>query len=78
MGPLIFGQYPDSMQKLVGNRLPKLTNQMSTLLAGSLHFLGVNHYTTLYARNDRSKIRKFLLDDASTDAGVISTGKRAK
>ncbi|KAJ6825564.1 beta-glucosidase 25 [Iris pallida] len=74
--PLIFGHYPRSMQRLVGNRLPNLTNEMSSLLAGSLDFLGINHYTTLYARNDRSRIHKLVMDDASADAGVIKTAFR--
>lgn len=76
--PLLFGQYPRSMQDLVGSRLPTFTAEMSKLLAGSLDFLGINHYTTLYARNDRTRIWKRILDDAYTDAGVIRTGKTHK
>ncbi|XP_039113976.1 beta-glucosidase 25 isoform X2 [Dioscorea cayenensis subsp. rotundata] len=74
--PLLFGQYPRSMQDLVGSRLPTFTAEMSKLLAGSLDFLGINHYTTLYARNDRTRIWKRILDDAYTDAGVIRTAFR--
>ncbi|KAM0937059.1 putative beta-glucosidase [Dioscorea sansibarensis] len=74
--PLLFGQYPLSMQNLVGSRLPTFTSEMSKLLAGSLDFLGINHYTTLYARNDRTRIWKRILDDASTDASVIRTAFR--
>lgn len=66
------------MQRLVGKRLPKFTSEMSKLLAGSLDFIGINHYTTLYARNDQSRIRKIVMNDASTDAGVIKTGKILK
>lgn len=61
------------MKELVGSRLPRFTSEMSRLLAGSLDFVGINHYTTLYARNDRTRIRKLILDDASSDAGVIKT-----
>ncbi|XP_072953891.1 beta-glucosidase 25 [Typha angustifolia] len=73
LDPLIFGQYPMSMQNLVGDRLPQFSTEASNLLVGSLDFVGINHYTTLYARNDRTKIRKFLMGDASTDADVITT-----
>lgn len=66
------------MQKLVGKRLPKITPKMSRLLVGSLDFIGINHYTTLYARNDRTRIRKLVLQDAATDAAVITTGKMPK
>ncbi|XP_028551772.1 putative beta-glucosidase 41 [Dendrobium catenatum] len=76
LDPLIYGRYPYSMQKLVSNRLPKFTDEMSILLAGSLDFLGINHYTSSYVRNDRSRIRKFLLKDASGDAAVIKTSTR--
>ncbi|KAG5551140.1 hypothetical protein RHGRI_009535 [Rhododendron griersonianum] len=76
LDPLFFGEYPPSMQKLVGKRLPKITPKMSRLLVGSLDFLGINHYTTLYARNDRTRIRKLVLQDAATDAAVITTSSR--
>ena len=63
------------MQKLVGKRLPKISSETSKLLAGSLDFVGINHYTTLYARNDRIHFRKLVLRDAFTDAAVITTRK---
>ncbi|KAL4201797.1 hypothetical protein AMTRI_Chr02g260480 [Amborella trichopoda] len=73
LNPLFFGKYPVSMQNLVGNRLPKLTPEMSGSLIGSLDFVGVNHYTTLYAKNDKNRIRKLILRDASSDVAVIAT-----
>ncbi|KAJ0974851.1 hypothetical protein J5N97_016816 [Dioscorea zingiberensis] len=60
----------------LGCRLPTFTGEMTKLLAGSLDFLGINHYTTLYARNDRTRIWKRILDDASSDAYVIRTAFR--
>lgn len=75
MDPLIFGHYPLSMQSLVGDRLPQFSTEMSKLLVGSLDFVGINHYTSLYAKNDRIKIRKLILSDASSDANVITTRK---
>nr|CAD1832121.1 unnamed protein product [Ananas comosus var. bracteatus] len=73
LDPLIFGHYPLSMQSLVGDRLPQFSTEMSKLLVGSLDFVGINHYTSLYAKNDRIKIRKLILSDASSDANVITT-----
>lgn len=61
------------MQKLVGDRLPKISEKMSQLLIGTVDFVGLNHYTTLYARNDKSHIRKRVLQDALSDAAVITT-----
>lgn len=63
------------MQRLVGNRLPEISQETAKFLLGSFDFVGINHYTTLYARNDRTGIRKFILQDASSDAAVITTCK---
>ncbi|KAL7087809.1 hypothetical protein ACP275_13G091000 [Erythranthe tilingii] len=76
LDPLLLGNYPVSMQKLVAERLPKITYEISQLLKGSLDFIGINHYTTLYARNDRTRIRKFVLQDASSDSAVITTSSK--
>lgn len=66
------------MKKLVGGRLPNISHTTSKFLAGSFDFIGINHYTTLYARNDRTHIRKIILQDASSDAAVIATRKMSK
>jgi beta-glucosidase len=63
------------MKKFVGKRLPKISPATSKFLVGSLDFLGINHYTTLYARNDRSRIRKLIVKDAIADAAVITSRK---
>ncbi|XP_017979544.1 PREDICTED: putative beta-glucosidase 41 isoform X2 [Theobroma cacao] len=76
LDPLFFGDYPLSMKRLVGERLPQVLPEMSKMLLGSLDFIGINHYTTLYARNDRTRIRKLILQDASSDAAVITTSFR--
>ena len=69
----MYGDYPQTMKKLVGDRLPRFTSDDSESMAGSLDFVGINHYTSLYARNDRTRIRKLILNDASSDAAVIAT-----
>lgn len=66
------------MKNLVGERLPEISLEMSKFLMGSLDFVGLNHYTTLYARNDRTRIRKLILQDASSDNAVITTGMQSK
>ena len=78
LDPLLLGDYPLSMKKLVGERLPKISQAVSKLLVGSLDFVGINHYTTLYARNDRIRIWKFILQDATSDSAVITTRKLFK
>ncbi|CAM8987874.1 unnamed protein product [Rhodiola kirilowii] len=71
LDPLFYGEYPPSMKKLVSERLPDISSEVSELLKGSLDFVGINHYTTLYARNDMSRIMKLLLQDASSDSAFL-------
>ncbi|CAM8999159.1 unnamed protein product [Rhodiola kirilowii] len=71
LDPLFYGEYPPSMKKLVSERLPDISSEVSELLKGSLDFVGINHYTTLYARNDRSRIMKLILQDASSDSAFL-------
>ncbi|KAG5522454.1 hypothetical protein RHGRI_034587 [Rhododendron griersonianum] len=70
--PLILGNYPDTMIDRVGDRLPRFTKAESALVKGSLDFVGINHYTTFYARNDTSNIMGVLLNDAFADSGAIT------
>lgn len=63
------------MKVFVGERLPEISPEMSKIIVRSLDFVGLNHYTTLYARNDRSRIQKLILQDAYSDAAVIATCK---
>lgn len=65
------------MQTQVGDRLPQITPEVSEFIIRTLDFVGVNHYTSLYAKNDKTGIRKFILRDASTDAAVITTSKQS-
>nr|XP_027102880.1 furcatin hydrolase-like [Coffea arabica] len=51
LDPLVFGDYPQSMRRLVGKRLPRFTREQSQLVKGSLDFLGVNYYTSNFAAN---------------------------
>ncbi|KAH8494501.1 hypothetical protein H0E87_021042 [Populus deltoides] len=78
MDPLFSGKYPHSMKKLEGERLPLTSLEMSKLLVGSSEFVGINHYTILYIRNDRTWIQKLILLDASSYAAVNATCKIMK
>lgn len=71
LDPFTFGDYPFSMRSRVGSRLPKFSKSESTLIKGSLDFVGINHYTTFYASNDSSDIVG-LLNDSLSDSGAIT------
>ncbi|CAL9096597.1 unnamed protein product [Musa acuminata var. zebrina] len=72
MDPLFFGDYPSSMRKRVGNRLPRFTTAEADLVKGSLDFVGVNHYTTYYAKHNSTNIIGILLNDTLADSGAMT------
>ncbi|KAG5250047.1 beta-glucosidase [Salix suchowensis] len=49
MDPLTRGHYPHTMRSLVGDRLPKFSQQQSQMIKGSFDFIGLNYYTSNYA-----------------------------
>ncbi|XP_050897570.1 cyanogenic beta-glucosidase [Lathyrus oleraceus] len=51
MEPVTKGEYPKSMQSMVGKRLPKFSEKESEQLKGSFDFLGLNYYSSFYAAN---------------------------
>eukprot|EP00638_Chattonella_subsalsa_P001804 CAMPEP_0117751774 /NCGR_PEP_ID=MMETSP0947-20121206/11185_1 /TAXON_ID=44440 /ORGANISM="Chattonella subsalsa, Strain CCMP2191" /LENGTH=508 /DNA_ID=CAMNT_0005570239 /DNA_START=61 /DNA_END=1584 /DNA_ORIENTATION=+ len=46
--PITKGDYPDSMKRLIGDRLLEFTADESSDLINSFDFMGVNHYTSYY------------------------------
>ncbi|KAL9259571.1 Beta-glucosidase 11-like protein [Drosera capensis] len=68
MHPLTFGDYPEIMRRNAGKRLPNFTEDESELVKGSFDFIGINHYSTLYIKdNPKSlelEVRDFLTDSA--------------
>eukprot|EP00253_Pinus_taeda_P036437 PITA_36437 len=71
--PVMYGDYPSSMKKIVGSRLPSFTKQESEKLRGSFDFIGLMHYTTGYASDAPSyrdlTPRDFLEDMLATTSG---------
>ncbi|XP_022738214.1 beta-glucosidase 13-like [Durio zibethinus] len=51
MEPLVRGQYPLSMRRLVKGRLPVFTEKEKKLVNGSFDFIGINYYTSRYVKN---------------------------
>lgn len=50
----MFGDYPQTMKKNVGSRLPSFTKRESKLLKGAFDFFGLNHYSSAYVEDDSS------------------------
>ncbi|KAM0004872.1 putative beta-glucosidase [Helianthus debilis subsp. tardiflorus] len=51
LDPLIFGDYPSEMRQYLGNQLPRFSSSESNFMKDSIDFIGVNHYTTTYAKD---------------------------
>ncbi|XP_010544538.1 PREDICTED: beta-glucosidase 26, peroxisomal isoform X2 [Tarenaya hassleriana] len=49
--PTAYGDYPESMKRLVGDRLPSFTPKQSEKLKGSCDYVGINYYSSLYAKS---------------------------
>lgn len=72
--PITYGDYPQSMKSLVGDRLPKFSKSESKMLKGSYDFLGINYYTALYAENSHNSTNTVNKSYAS-DTHVTFSGK---
>ncbi|XP_072995731.1 beta-glucosidase 1-like [Typha latifolia] len=46
--PIIYGEYPKSMQQIVKERLPRFTSKEIKMVKGSVDFVGINQYTSYY------------------------------
>nr|ABC55717.1 beta-mannosidase 2 [Oncidium hybrid cultivar] len=46
--PIIYGEYPKSVQDIVKERLPTFTAEEISIVKGSVDYLGVNQYTSYY------------------------------
>ena len=51
LDPIIYGDYPPEMRQLLGSRLPTFSPEERRKLDYKLDFIGINHYTTLYAKD---------------------------
>ncbi|KAK3219062.1 hypothetical protein Dsin_013032 [Dipteronia sinensis] len=49
--PLVYGDYPRIMREIVKDRLPTFSAQEKKLIKGSFDFIGLNYYTSRYAKS---------------------------
>ncbi|XP_034219429.1 beta-glucosidase 12-like [Prunus dulcis] len=83
LDPLTRGDYPHSMQSIVGDRLPKFTKQESKLLSGSFDYIGINYYSARYASDVSTNYfvpPNYLTDlrvNVTTELNGVPIGQRA-
>lgn len=63
--PIYKGKYPKSMIERLGNRLPEFSDEEIEIIKDSSDFFGLNHYTTMFARDAAGKLE---------NAGVYGNG----
>ncbi|KAJ0801692.1 putative beta-glucosidase [Helianthus annuus] len=51
LDPAIFGEYPEEMQKYLGSKLPSFSLEEKKFMKNSIDFIGINHYSALYAKD---------------------------
>ncbi|XWS71302.1 hypothetical protein CRYUN_Cryun03dG0126700 [Craigia yunnanensis] len=56
MHPLVYGDYPSSMKKTSGSRMPAFTNFESKQVRGSFDFIGLNFYQAMYVKYQPSSL----------------------
>lgn len=71
--PLLFGDYPESMRKAAGARLPSFSDYESKLVTAAFDFVGLNHYSSIYASNNPD-MSKMPVRDQAADMGVVFRG----
>ncbi|CAL9238103.1 unnamed protein product [Arabidopsis halleri] len=70
LGSLIYGDYPDTMKRIVGSRLPVFSEEESEQVKGSSDFIGVIHYHATSVTNIKSKPSLSGNPDFYSDMGV--------
>ncbi|XP_050212161.1 beta-glucosidase 44-like [Mercurialis annua] len=67
--PIVYGEYPKTMQNIVGKRLPKFTKEEIKMVKGSIDFVGINQYTTYYMYAPHHSKPKYLGYQQDWNAG---------
>lgn len=74
--PIYFGDYPDSMKRIVGARLPVFTDEQKRMIKGSSDFFGINHYTSRYAKYGVSTNPGYDKDTQAMDSILNDKGEQ--
>ncbi|KAK8562895.1 hypothetical protein V6N12_010959 [Hibiscus sabdariffa] len=72
--PLVRGKYPKTMRKLVKERLPVFSAKEKELVKGSFDFIGINYYSSRYAKNIPSSPNAMPVVDSRVNITVNKDG----
>ncbi|KAH9603521.1 hypothetical protein KSS87_004737 [Heliosperma pusillum] len=51
LDPIMFGEYPTDMRKILGTNLPRFSSKEKKTLNKALDFIGINQYTSFYVQD---------------------------
>jgi beta-glucosidase len=74
LDPIFFGEYPKEMREMLSPNLPMFTSAEKLVLQNKVDFIGVNHYTTLHAKD--CIFSPCDLQTYEGNALVLATGER--
>ncbi|KZV32353.1 lactase-phlorizin hydrolase-like, partial [Dorcoceras hygrometricum] len=57
LDPLVFGDYPEIVKQNAGTRLPAFTKAELKQIKDTVDFIGVNHYTTAFVKDNPSSLQ---------------------
>ncbi|KAK4282041.1 hypothetical protein QN277_013465 [Acacia crassicarpa] len=57
LNPIMFGEYPETLKRSAGWKLPSFTKAESNMVKGSIDFLGINFYHSCYVKNNPDSLQ---------------------
>ncbi|XP_020245593.1 beta-glucosidase 24-like [Asparagus officinalis] len=63
MDPFVHGDYPKTMKDILGDRLPRFTEEEKKAIKGSYDYFGINYYTSSYAKDKPTSGQDFTYFD---------------
>lgn len=58
----MYGDYPETMKKNAGTRIPTFSKLEATQVKGSFDFIGLNHYDSIHVKDMSSNLQKDVRD----------------
>lgn len=76
LDPIVFGTYPIEMYEILGTSLPTFSLNDLKKLHDGLDFIGINHYTSLYAKDCMFSACEFGMGSSRTEGYAQQTGQK--
>lgn len=72
---MFIGDYPKVMRQLVGDRLPRFTVKERKMVKGSTDYIGINYYSSHYARHESNRANISNASADNYDAFAVQEGQ---